>query len=174
MARPEKVKVVEETKAIIADSDIAIMADYRGLDVAEITELRNKLREGDTACRVIKNNLAKIACVESEVDFDEAIFAGPSLYVFGRGDVVFPAKVLDTFAKDHEALKIKGGFLEKKQLTAKEIKSIARLPSKEQLIAKLLGSLNSPIHGLVNVLSGPARNLVYALNSIKEQKEQKG
>lgn len=173
MPRPEKVKIVEETKAIVSDSEIAIVADYRGLSVDQIGTLRDQLREGDTVCKVLKNTLVSIALKESNVQFNDDLLAGPSMFIFGKTDPVFPAKVATEFAKKNEFFKIKGGFLNNKQIAAADIKNLANLPSREQLIAQVIGTMNAPIRGLVTVLSGPARNLVYALEAIKKQKETK-
>lgn len=172
MPRPNKVAKVEEAKALIGDNMITIIADYRGLDVSEVTELRAKLREAEgTTCKVIKNTFFKIACNENSVECTEGLLAGPSMFVFSKTDPVFPAKVLVDYAKTNSALEIKGGILDNKELSADEIKVLASMPSREELLAKLVYMLNYPLQGLVNVLSGPTRGLVTALDAIAKQKE---
>lgn len=172
MARPEKVKKVEEAKKCIEENCITIVADYRGLDVAQVSDLRKKLREGDTSCKVFKNTFVKIALDECKVEFDEQLLKGPSMFIFGKDDPVFPAKVLSQFAKENEALTIKGGILDNKGLSMVDITGLAKLPSREELLGKLVGTLNAPIQGIVNVLAGPARNLVTVLDAVKKQKEE--
>ncbi|HAR62717.1 MAG: 50S ribosomal protein L10 [Candidatus Margulisiibacteriota bacterium] len=171
MVRPEKVKVVDETRSIIDESSIAIVADYRGTNVTKLNELRNKLRESDTVCKVLKNTLVKIALTEAKVPFNEELFVGPSIFIFGKSDPVTPAKVLADFAKNNEFFKVKGGFLDKKQITIADIKNLASLPNREQLIAQVIGTMNAPIRGLVTVLSGPMRNFANVIEAIRKQKE---
>jgi large subunit ribosomal protein L10 len=145
MPRPEKVKVVDAAKKYFQDSKITIIADYRGLNVAQMSELRNKLRNGQTECRIIKNTFVKIACKQNNIPYNEKMLKGPSVFVFSKGDPVFPAKILSQFAKQNELLKIKGGYLDNKELSAADIMQLSKLPSREQLIAKLAMTLNSPI-----------------------------
>lgn len=172
MPRPDKVAKVEEAKSLISDNVVTIVADYRGLDVAQVTELRAKLRESEgTTCKVIKNTFFKIACNENSVEYTDNLLAGPSMFVFSKEDPVYPAKVLVDYAKDNKELEIKGGFLDSKALSVNDIKALATMPSREELISKLMYLLNYPVQGLVNVLSGPTRGLVTALDAIAKQKE---
>jgi len=169
MANQYKVEQVEEIKQKFSDSDIVIFVDYRGLNVEAVTDLRSKLREKEVVYKVYKNTLAKIALKESVGEDVVKTLEGPTAFAFSK-DPVSVSKVLTLFSKKNESLEIKGGFYQGEFLDLSEIKQLAVLPSKDELLAKLVYLLNAPVSGIVNVLSGPARKLVYALNAVKEQK----
>lgn len=169
--RPEKEAIVAEIKEKLAGAKSAVVADYRGLTVAEVTELRKKLREAGVEYKVYKNTLVRLAAKETGLEGIIEYLTGPNAIAFGMQDPVTPAKILSQFAKDHKNLEIKAGILEGKILDFDGIKALAELPSKEVLVAKLLGTLQAPIVGLLNVLNGPSRKLVYALEAIRKQKE---
>jgi len=145
---------VAEIQEKIEKSQSVMFLDYRGLNVAEVTELRIR-------------RAAEKAGIEGLDD----VLEGPTAVAFGYADPVAPAKILVDFIEDTKKTSLKGGVLAGKAMSEAEIKNLASLPSKEELIAKMLGSLNAPITGLVMALSGIPRNLVYALNAIKEKKE---
>lgn len=170
MARPEKEALVQEIAEKLSSSKSVVVTDYKGLDVAKITELRKKLREAGVEYRVIKNTLARIAAKNAEMEDLNELFVGPTAIAFGIEDAVAPAKVLVDFAKEHEELEIKGGALDGALIDAAKVKALAEIPPREVLLAKALGSLKSPINGFVNVLAGNLRGLVQVLNQIKEQK----
>ncbi|GMT49920.1 MAG: 50S ribosomal protein L10 [bacterium] len=169
MATPKKIQVVQEIKQKLKDYNNFIITDYRGLTVVEITELRKKLYAKGVVYQVIKNNLVKIALKDAKIDgLDEYLF-GPSAIAFAKEDPVFPSKVLSDFMKESK-LKIKGGYSEGKVIDDKYIAALSKLPSREVLIAKLMGSLQSPASGLAAVLKGLTRNLVNVLDQINKQK----
>jgi large subunit ribosomal protein L10 len=170
MARPEKEAVVNELVEKLTNSKSVVITDYKGLNVAEITELRQKLREAGVEYKVVKNTLARIAAKKAEVDDINQFFVGPTALAFGVKDAVSPAKVLVDFAKDHKNLEIKGGALSGQIINLEKVKSLADIPSREVLLAKALAGMKAPITGLVNVLQGNLRGLVMVLNQIKEQK----
>ena len=171
MNRAEKAAEVEKLKSRFVTAQLMILADYKGLSVASITDLRSKLREKQSSLKVVKNRLAKIAIKDTPVDVLNDHFVGATAIATTEIDPTGPAKVLTDFAKDNESLKIKIGFMDGKALDLNAIKTLASLPSKEELIVKLLGSMQAPATNLVNVLSQIPRQLVNVLSAIKEQKE---
>ncbi len=172
MNRAEKAVQIEEIKACITQSQLTILSDYKGLPVGALTDLRRKLREKDSSFKVVKNRLAKIAIKDSDADVLTDYFVGTTAITIATDDPAGPAKVLSEFAKKNNCLKIKIGFFDGKELDLNGIKNLATLPSKEELVAKLLGSMQAPATNLVSVLSQVPRQLVNVLNSVKEQKEQ--
>lgn len=170
MARPEKEAVVNEVVEKLTSSKSVVVTDYKGLDVASITELRKQLREVGVEYKVIKNTLGRIAAKKAEWEDLKHMFVGPTAVAFGIEDAVSPAKVLVDFAKDHEKLEIKGGALNGEVISLEKVKSLADIPPREVLLSKVLAGMKSPINGLANVLQGNLRGLVQVLNQIKEQK----
>ena len=172
-------KVLEEKKQIV--SSIAeqfktavsgVFVDYCGLTVEEDTQLRNKLREAGVEYKVIKNTLTRFAA--KEVGFDELdpILNGPTSLAISMTDEVAPAKVIAEFAKTHEQLEIKAGFLDGKVLALDEVKQLAATPNRETLLAKLLGSLNAPISNLARTLQALVDNGVEPADIQVEKKEE--
>jgi len=153
-------KVLEAKKAQVAEvvealkaAQTGILVDYRGLNVEEDTDLRNKLRAANVKYFVIKNTLLRLASKETGLDgLDEALH-GPTAIAVSSEDAVAPAKVLSDFAKGNEKLEIKAGFMDGAVMTLDEIKKLAATPNFETLIAKMMGSLNSPISGLARLLA---------------------
>ena len=162
---------VAEIQEKIEKSQSVMFLDYRGLNVAEVTELRNKMRAAGVEYKVIKNTMIRRAAEKAGIEGLDDVLEGPTAVALGYADPVAPAKILVDFIEDTKKTNLKGGVLAGKAMSEAEIKNLASLPSKEELIAKMLGSLNAPITGLVMALSGIPRNLVYALNAIKEKKE---
>lgn len=171
MNRTQKAAEVESLKSQFSSAIVTILADYKGLSVESITDLRGKLRERDASFKVVKNRLAKIAIKDSPIEELNEFFVGTTAIAVSETDPAGPAKVLIDFAKDNEELKIKAGFLDGKSLDSSAIKALAELPSKDELIAKMLGSLQAPATNLVSVLSQIPRQLVTVLSAIKDQKE---
>ena len=165
-----KKQVVEEIKGRLQRTQGAVLADYRGLNVAEVTELRSKLRESGVEFKVLKNTLTSIAANEIGIEGLDPYLTGPTAIAFGITDPVAPAKILSDFAKTHKALEIKGGILENKVIDAEGVKTLADLPSREVLLAKLLGAMQSPMYGFAGSLQGLLRNFVYALEAVREKK----
>ncbi len=171
-------KILEEKKQIV--SSIAeqfktavsgVFVDYCGLTVEEDTQLRNKLREAGVEYKVIKNTLTRFAA--KEVGFDELdpILNGPTSLAISMTDEVMPAKVIADFAKTHEQLEIKAGFLDGKVLALDEVKTLAATPNRETLLAKLLGSLNAPISNLARTLQALVDNGVEPADIVVEKTE---
>jgi large subunit ribosomal protein L10 len=172
MARPEKEAKVSEVQQKFTMSKSVILADYRGLNVMEVTELRKKLREAGVEYRVVKNTLTSRAAKAANIDGLDQFLSGPTALAFGIDDVVAPAKILADFAKDHKKLELKGGVLEGKVIDLDAVKQLANLPSREVLLGQLAGMLQAPMRGLVTVLSGPLRNLTYAVEAVRKQKAE--
>jgi len=170
VARPEKEAVVKELTDKFGTAKSLVITDYLGLNVAEITELRSKLREAGVEFKVVKNTLATIAANDVEMEEMTEFFSGPTAIAFGEEDAVSPAKILVEYAKEHEVLEIKAGFLNGEIISKEKVESLAEIPSREELLAKAFASMKAPLSGLVNVLQGNIRGLVQVLNQIKEEK----
>jgi large subunit ribosomal protein L10 len=153
-------KVLEAKKAQVAEvietlksAQTGVLVDYRGLNVEEVTDLRNKLRAANVRYFVIKNTLLRLASKETGLEgLDEALH-GPTAIAVSSEDAVAPAKVLADFAKENEKLEIKAGFMDGAVLSLDEIKKLAATPNRETLIAKMMGSLNAPVSNLARLLA---------------------
>ncbi len=172
MLRPEKVQVVTELSEKLSTTKSVVFADYRGLNVKEVTELRKKLRDAGVEYKVVKNTLARLAAQKAEVEGVNLYLTGPTAIALGLTDPVAPAKILSEFAKTHKNLEIKGGVLQGKVIDLDGVKSLANLPSREVLLAQLLAGMQAPVTGFVSVLSGTMRKLVYALDAVRRTKEE--
>ena len=169
--KEEKAAVVSQLKETFSDYKVLILADYRGLDVASMNTLRKQLRENGATLKVVKNTLLRIASEDTDVAQIQDLFVGPTAIAISNEDPVTPAKILKEFAKDHEALKIKGGILSGKPLTVDDIKGLADLPDRDVLLAQLLSVLNASQAGLVNVLAGVIRGFLNVLHAVEEEKK---
>lgn len=169
--REQKAQVVEELKDKFTKASSAILVDYKGLNVQEVTELRTSFREAGVDYKVYKNTLTEIAAKEVGLEDLIPFLEGPTAIAFSEDDPVAPAKILTEAIRKYRKIEFKSGVVDGKVIDVDGIKALADLPSREELLAKLLGSMNAPIANLVGVLSGPVRALAYALNAIKEQKE---
>jgi len=158
--REEKARLVQEIAGKLKESVSTIVTDYRGLTVAEVTELRKQLREAGIDFKVYKNTLTRRATAEAGLSELDAYLTGPTAIAFSKNDVVAPAKILSEFAKSHEALEIKAGVIEGKLVQYEQIKAIADLPSREGLLSMLL-----------SVLQAPIRNFALAVKAIAEKQE---
>ncbi len=172
ISRQKKEDVLQELKDKMTQASSMVLVDYRGLTVAEMTALRKELRQTGSELLVSKNTLSLKAAKEVGIEGLNDLFEGPIAIAYGYEDLVAPAKVLSGFAKEHKALEIKGGYLEGKTLNLEEIKDLANLPSREVLLAKVLGGMQSPMYGFAGCLAGVLRNFVYALEAIRKQKEE--
>jgi large subunit ribosomal protein L10 len=172
MPTPQKEALVAEIRAKFDSSAAVILADYRGLSVKDMQQMRTMLRASGAEVSVYKNSLAQIAV--NDLGLQEGLtelLAGPTVFVFATDDPVAPAKALVNFAKDHEALQIKGGLMDKAPLDADGVKAVAALLSREELLAKLVGTMQNPLVGLVRVLNGPAEAFARVVQAIADQKE---
>ncbi|MFH1829884.1 MAG: 50S ribosomal protein L10 [Pseudomonadota bacterium] len=171
MRREEKVEQVKSLAKRVDKAKVMIFADYRGLKVSEMTELRSKLRDDGSSFKVIKNSLFKRVLKEMGLETLEKYFEGPTALATSEIDPVNPAKALVEFAKMHDKLTLKGGYLEGRDLTLADVQSLAKMPSRETLLARVLFSFNAPATNMASVLAAVPRKLLYALNAIKDTKE---
>lgn len=166
-----KQEIVAEVTKNFQDAQTVVVTDYRGLNVAQVTKLRSELRQSGIEFKVVKNTLTKIAAKNAGVEGLETFLEGPTALAFGIEDPAAPAKILSKFAKDFKALEIKGGLVEGKVIDIDGVKALADLPSREELLAKVVGGMQAPLYGFANVLQGSLRNFVYVLEAIRKQKE---
>ena len=169
----KKLVKVAELKDLLSSSKGAVLVDYCGLTVAEDTELRSKMREAGVKYMVAKNTFIRIAAKEAGVEGLDSYLEHNTAVAFSAEDPVAPAKILNDFSKDHKALEIKAGILDGKVIALDEVKALAELPSRDELLAKLVGSMQAPISGLVNVLQGNIRNMVYVLDAVRAKKQNR-
>lgn len=173
MNKIEKQEMIDVLRKDFGAISGAVLADFRGLPVGKVTALRASLRKSGIHYRVVKNTLAKQASAGASTESVANFFKGPTSIAYTNGDPVVLAKALTEYASaNEEQFKLKAGLIEGKVVSLNELKAIATLPSKEVLVAKLLYVLNSPLTGLVNVLSGPQRQLVTALSAVAKKKEE--
>ena len=170
--RPEKAAKVAELKELLKAAKGIVFVNYSGLTVAEDTKLRSAMREAGVKYSVAKNTFIRIAAKEVGIEGLEAILEHNTAVAVSNEDPVAVAKLLSDFAKDHKALELKGGILDGKLISVDEVKALAALPSREELLAKMLGSMQAPISGLANVLQGTIRNFVYVLEAVRQEKEK--
>jgi large subunit ribosomal protein L10 len=170
MPTPEKERLVEELSKKLSESEVTILADYTGINVKAVTQLRDSFREASIEYRIYKNTLARIAAQNSGHENLLEFMDGPTGYVFSD-DPIVPSKTLIDFIKSNPSMTIKCALLNGKLLDASEIRALASLPAREVLLAQLLGQFLAPISGLANVLNGPIRNLIYALEDMRKKKE---
>ena len=165
-----KTETVGALKGAILAQRGAVIAEYRGLKVSEMTVLRKKLRAIDAEVKVVKNTLIRRAAEGTPFGGLSAHFTGPTAIAFSHGDPVALAKAMKEFAAATPKVTLRAGFVEGRVLSAKEVETLASVPSRDVLLSRLVGGLSSPITRLALVLSGPPRKLVYALDSIRKQK----
>ena len=166
---------VAEMKVIFESSPLVIAAEYSGVDVAGMTGLRQELRSSGARFKIVKNTFAKIAADEAGKSALKEVMAGPIGFVVTDGDPAAAAKAFVNYAKSKDlAINILGGMLDADVLSADRVKDLAKLPSKDELIAKMLGSMNSPITGLVMVMSGPVRALATVLQRRIDNQQEEG
>ena len=171
MARPDKVEAVEEIKAHIEGSAIAIVTQYQGITVEEVTDLRSKLRGEGVTFKVYKNTLAKRALDDLGLSEAVAYMEGPIAWAF-CDDPVAPARILKNFSKGVKAIVMRGGILDGKPVSSEQLDSLADLPSLDRLRAQFVGTLAMPLRNLVGVLSAVPRNLANVLDQVRKQKEE--
>ncbi len=165
-----KKQVVESIKAKITESKSVLLVDYKGLTVAQDTELRNAFRKAGVEYKVLKNTLVRKAFNELGVNDFDSDLNGPTAVAFGS-DEITPAKtVMAEIKKLEDKIKVKSGYVDGNRVDVAEVKALASMPSKEELVAKMLGSMQAPISNFAGVLSGIMRSVVIALNAVAEKK----
>lgn len=172
MSREKKAEIIDQLEKLFSRCAVGIFTDYRGLTTSEITALRRSLQASKNDYKVVKNTLAGFAAERAGKDILLNSFEGPVAIAFGYDDITAPAKVLTNFIRDSKlSLNIKGGFVGDRLLTAEEVMSLATLPSREVLLAKVLGQMKSPISNLVGCLTGPVRGIIGVLQARIRQLE---
>ncbi|CAM3291577.1 MULTISPECIES: 50S ribosomal protein L10 [Paenibacillus] len=156
-----KQESVDAVTAKLRESATSVVVDYRGLNVAQVTELRKQLREAGIEFQVLKNSLLRRAAAAAELTELNEVLTGPSAIAFSVDDVVAPAKILNDFAKKNDALELKGAVVEGRVIGVQEVKALAELPSREGLLSMLL-----------SVLQAPVRNFALAVKAVAEKEEQ--
>jgi large subunit ribosomal protein L10 len=172
--RAEKEKIVAEIQDAMSRCKAGVMTEYMGMKNADLTLLRRKLGESGIDYMVVKNTLARFAADNTQKGFLKESLNGPMAIAFGYGDEVAPAKVLAEFMDATETpLKIRGGFIGDQLLTAEDVKTLATIPAKEVLVAQVLGAIQGPISGFVNVCAAPIRGLVTVLQARADKLDSK-
>ncbi|MGQ9495762.1 MAG: 50S ribosomal protein L10 [Thermoanaerobaculaceae bacterium] len=172
LTRAEKERQLQLLSEKLRPAEGLFVVDFRGLKVAEITELRRKVREAEGQYLVVKNTLAKIAVAGSDKEEAQKLFVGPSAVAFTNKDVVALAKVLAEFAKTHEKLRLRGALVEGTLLDEEGAKQVAAMPSKQELVARLLFLLQSPMRRLAVALQWPVRSLALTVKQIADSRKE--
>ena len=161
VAIAKKAAIVDEVSEKFSAAASAVIVDYRGLTVDQVTRLRKQLRDANVEMKVIKNSILSRAAEKSGLEGLGEVFTGPTAVAFSNEDVVAPAKIIDEFAKEADALEIKGGIIEGKVASIEEITALAKLPNRDGLLSMLL-----------SVLQAPVRNVAYAVKAVAEKEEE--
>jgi large subunit ribosomal protein L10 len=171
MNRDQKAVAIAEIAEHIKASDAIFAVDYRGITVAQVAELRTKLRDADATFKVVKNSLTERAADEVGATELKGFLAGPTALTFVRGDVAMAAKAIADYARATQLLPFKGGMMGGEEIAIDQIRALSKLPSREVLYAQLVGVVASPIGGLVRSLGGMLGGLAVALGQVREKKE---
>ena len=171
MPTVEKENVISEMAETISGATATLYTDYRGLSVAEVTNLRKKLREVNAEYHIVKNTLFKLAAKDKLPLGDlEQHLAGPTAVAFAKADVVAATKALLEFMKDHKEVTLKAGVVDGKMYNPDQLTALSKLPPKEQLIAQILGAIDAPAANLVGTLDAIVADLVFTIQAIADQK----
>jgi large subunit ribosomal protein L10 len=169
--RPEKVAVVEEVTAKFAAADAAFITEYRGMTVSQIATLRRSLRDAGGEYKVYKNTLARFGAEKAGIDGLSDLLVGPTAIAFVSGDTAAVAKALREAAKTNPLLILKGGIMDGKVLSAKDVEALAELPSRDVLLSMLAGALQAPLVKTAGLLQALPRNFAYGLKALIDQQE---
>ena len=169
--RTDKVAVVEEVTAKLNGADAVFVSEYRGLTVAQLADLRKPLREAGAEHKVYKNTLVKLAATAAGMEGLHEYLTGPTALTFVQGDVAAAAKALTEQAKAAPALVLKGGVMGDAVMSADDLKTLASLPSREVLLAKMAGAMQAPMIKTAGLLQALPRNFAYGLNALIQQQE---
>lgn len=171
LTKQQKIELVKEITEKIKQSKSSVFVDFKGLKVKDTTDLKKQLREAGVEYLVVRKTLLDIALKNAGVEgADIKSMEGQVSLSLSNTDEVSAAKIIDKFSKTNENVKMLGGVLGSQVMSQQEVKALAKIPSKEQLLGQLVGTLNAPISGFVNVLAGNLRGLVQVLNAVKEAK----
>ncbi len=172
MSREKKVQIIDSLEQVFSRCNVAILTDYRGISATEMTDLRRRLREAGIEYRVVKNTLARFAAQRVGREELLSFFEGPVAIAFGYDDITEPAKALADYIEDSRVtMSIRGGFLPDRLLTSEDIDTLSKVPSREVLLAKVVGGIQSPISALVSHLAAPMSGIIGVLQSRIQQME---
>src|ERR1017187_7101676 len=171
MNRDQKAVAIAEIATHIDQSEAIFAVDYRGISVAQVAELRTKLRDADATFKVVKNSLTERAADQAGAEALKDFLAGPTALTFVRGDVATAAKAIADYARATQLLPFKGGLMGQEALDVDQLRSLSRLPSREVLYGQLVGVVASPVTGLVRSLSALVGGLASALGQVRDKKE---
>lgn len=175
MNKDQKATVVQDLTERFGETSTLFVADYRGLDMPDITELRSRLRDADAQFSVVKNTLARRAATDAGMEEVAELFSGPTAIAFVHGDAAAVAKALKDFAKNRDGLlELRGGIMDGNLVDAAQVKDIAELPTREVILAMLLSTVNAPAQQLVGAVNAPARDIVSVLNNWIEKRKEAG
>jgi large subunit ribosomal protein L10 len=170
MARPEKEAEVLAIAEKLQAARSVVLADFTGLTVEKLTAFRASCRGKSVECRVVKNRLAKIAAGKADLAILQDYLSGPTALILGPQSQVDPAKLAVEFAKENEALRIKGGIVDGRYIDAAEVEALSRVPGREQLLAMIMGSMQAPARGLACTIQGVTAALARAIDAVAKQK----
>ena len=171
LTKEQKKNLVKDLSSKIKASKSVVFADFRGLQVKDLDELKKELRGAGADFKVAKKTLINLALKEAGIKADTKKMEGQIAISISSQDEVAPAKIINTLSKKNENIKMVGGLLGTTVMTLEEVKALAKLPSKDELLAKLVGSLQSPIRGFVQVCAGNLRGLVQVLKAVADSKQ---
>lgn len=169
--RQQKEAIVKDLAEKLKNSKAAVFAEYKGLTVKDITALRKELRSQGVDFKVLKKTLIDLSLKDAGIEAKANELEGQIAIAVSSGDEVAAAKIIANFSKANENLKIAGGILGKDALSKEEVVALSKLPSKEELLAKFVGTINAPVSGFVNALAGNIRNLVQVLKAVSDSKQ---
>ncbi len=171
MNRDQKTEVISALNEAFSKAKFAVVADYRGLKVSELEKLRRDLRQSDAQIQVAKNTFLRLAVKDTQFEGLTDSFTGTTAVAVGFTEPVGPAKVVSAFAKEFAAFDVRCAALEGNLLKPEDVVALSKLPSREELLAKLLGTMSAVPSGFVRVLAAVPQKLLYALSAVKDQKE---
>lgn len=171
MKKADKEQLVAELTAQVKECDALFLTNYKGLTFPQLTEVRKVVKSQGSDFKVVKNTLLKIALNNNGIDSMDSYLVEPTSCAIVKGDVAAVAKSMKKYAKQFDKFEIKAGYLEGNVLTANDVNILADLPSRDELLAKLLGSINAPVVNFVSLLANIPRSLLNVLNAVKDKKE---
>lgn len=169
--RKQKEERIEEFKNLLERGRSLVFVDYKGLTTDEIKQLKEKLREHNAEFKVFKKTLAEIAFRDKNIDFNRKDWQGQLAFIFGFEDEIAPFKVAYNFSQQNENLKIIGGFSEGEIVAKDQAIALAQLPSREELVAKIVSSISAPLYNFQHILSGNIKGLIYSLRAIADHQQ---
>jgi len=168
LTKTQKQKIISDLKDKVARQKAIVFADFQGLKVKDLTQLRKEMKKNEGELKVAKKTLVSKVFQEKKINLDLKKLSGEIVLGFGYQDEVLPFKTIYNFSRDHENLKILGGLIGGELVEQEKAVLLGQLPAKEELLARLIGSISAPLSGIVNVLQGNIKGLVYALSAIKK------